>query len=147
MPKSSDRRKPTKRRRGGNYIVFISHSSYDRWIAQVMAEKIEGAGADCWLDEKDLEGGGVIVEDIIRGIDACNEAIVLISPQSVQSQWVAFEIGGVRAQHKRVTPILNNVTPEEMAPMRDIKGVDLNRFDQFLAQLKRRVVNKRVKNP
>ena len=138
MPKSSDRRKPTKRRRGRNYIVFISHSSY---------EKIEGVGTDCWLDEKDLEGGGVIVEDIIRGIDACNEAIVLISPQSVQSQWVAFEIGGVRAQHKRVTPILNNVTPEEMAPMRDIKGVDLNRFDQFLAQLKRRVVNKRVKNP
>jgi TIR domain-containing protein len=90
-------------------VVFISHSSHDRWIAQVIAEKIESLGAICRLDEKDLEGGDVLVAEIIQGIDACNEALVLISPPSVHSQWVAFEIGGVRAQHKRVTPILNNV--------------------------------------
>jgi hypothetical protein len=104
-----------------------------------MVEKIEALGAKCWLDEKDLVGGNVIVEDIIRGIDACHEAIVLISPNSVKSQWVPFEIGGVRAQHKRVTPILNNVKPQQMAPMHDIKGIDLNSFGQFLAQLKRRI--------
>jgi len=96
-------------------------------------------GAECWLDEKDLAGGDVIVEDIIRGIDACHEAIVLISPNSVKSQWVPFEIGGVRAQHKRVTPVLNNVKPQQLAPMHDIRGIDLNRFDEFLAQLKRRL--------
>ena len=77
---------------------------------------------------------------IIRGIDACQEAIVLISPNSVNSQWVSFEIGGVRAQHKRVTPILNNVRPDDMAPMKDIKSIDLNKFELFLAQLKRRVL-------
>src|SRR5438094_8099170 len=89
------------------YIVFISHSALDMWIANVMAEKIEALGAQCWLDEKDLTGGDIIAEDIIRGIDACHEAIVLISPNSVKSQWVPFAIGGARAQHKRVTPILN----------------------------------------
>src|SRR6266852_2023464 len=104
-----------------------------------MVEKIEALGAECWLDEKDLVGGDVIVEDIVRGIDACHEAIILISPNSVKSQWVSFEIGGVRAQHKRVTPILNNVKPQQMAPMQDTKGIDLNKFEQFLAQLKRRV--------
>jgi hypothetical protein len=121
------------------YVVFISHSSYDLWIATVMAEKIEALGAECWLDEKDLEGGDVVAEDIIRGIDACHEAIVLISLNSVKSQWVAFEIGGVRAQHKRVTPILNNVSPEDMAPMKDIKGIELNKFNQFLLQLEKRI--------
>ncbi len=109
-----------------------------------MAEKIEALGARCWLDEKDLEGGDVIAADIIRGIDACHEAIVLISLDSVKSQWVAFEIGGVRGQHKRVTPILNNTTPEDIAPMKDIKGIDLNKFEgQYLAQLKKRVVQHR----
>jgi hypothetical protein len=39
-----------------------------------MVEKIESLGAECWLDEKELAGGDVIVEDIIRGIDACHEA-------------------------------------------------------------------------
>ena len=108
-----------------------------------MAEKIEALGAWCWLDEKDLEGGNIVADEIIKGIDACNEAIVLVSPNSVKSQWVSFEVGGLRAQRKRVTPILNNVTPSELSPMHDIKGVDLNRFDQFLAQLARRVPGKR----
>lgn len=89
-----------------------------------MVEKIEALGAECWLDEKDLAGGDVIADDIIRGIDACQEAIVLISPNSVNSKWVSFEIGGVRAQHKRVTPILNNVRHDELDPMRDIKGIE-----------------------
>jgi TIR domain len=121
------------------YLVFISHSSLDAWIARVMKEKIEKIGGSCWLDEKDLEGGNIIGDDIINGINACDEAVVLISPNSVKSQWVPFEIGAVRAQYKRVTPILNNVKPEKMAPSKDIKGIELNGFDQFLAQLKKRI--------
>lgn len=146
MPKSSSRQKPAKRKtqRRKDYLVFISHSSSDRWIAEVIAEKIGSIGASCWLDEKDLEGGEVIVDRIINGIDLCDEALVLISPQSIQSQWVAFEIGGVRAQHKRVTPILNNVRPHDMAPMKDIKGIDLNKFDRFLNQLEKRVTRRKT---
>jgi hypothetical protein len=141
-------RRPTKRKAIAKlkkqaaispYVVFISHSSYDLWIATVIAEKVEAVGALCWLDEKDLEGGDVIAADIIRGIDACHEAIVLISPNSVKSQWVAFEIGGVRAQHKRVTPILNNVNPEDMAPLKDVKAIELNKFEHFIAQLQKRI--------
>ena len=127
MPKSRKRQpvkaKRRKRSRSG-YVVFVSHSSLDAWIASVIAEKIKALGAECWLDEKDLEGGDIIVDDIIRGIDACHEAIVLVSPNSVNSKWVSFEIGGVRAQHKRVTPILNNVRHDELAPIQDIKSIE-----------------------
>jgi len=52
----------------------------------MMTEKIQSLGVDCWLDEKNLEGGDVIPDEIIRGIDACQEAIVLISPNSVNSK-------------------------------------------------------------
>jgi len=111
----------------------------------MMTEKIQSLGVNCWLDEKNLEGGDVIPDEIIRGIDACQEAIVLISPNSVNSQWVSFEIGGVLAQHKRVTPILNNVRPDEMAPMKHIKSIDLNKFEEFLSQLEHRVAQTRSK--
>ena len=104
-----------------------------------MAEKVEAVGAKPWLDEKDLAGGDVVAERIIRGIDACQEAIVLVSPKSVQSQWVAYEIGAVRGQHKRVTPILNNVTYDAMSPMKDVKAIDLNNFRQFLLELRKRI--------
>jgi len=104
-----------------------------------MAEKVAALGAQPWLDKKDLEGGDIVEGEIIRGIDACHEAIVLVSPRSVKSQWVTYEIGAVRGQHKRVTPILNNVRPEAMAPLRGLKAVDLNEFDEFLIQLKKRM--------
>ena len=104
-----------------------------------MAEKIEALGASCWVDEKDLEGGNIVSAEIIKGIDACNEAIVLVSPNTIKSQWISFEVGGLRVLRKRITPILNNVLLSDLAPMHDIKGVDLNKFDQFLAQLARRL--------
>jgi len=144
-PDSYQMAKSSKRQKRLRYLVFISHSSLDAWVAKAMVEKIEALGAECWLDEKDLTGGDVIAAEIIRGINACYEAIVLISPNSVKSQWVPFEIGGARAQHKRVTPILNNVKPQQMAPLKDIKAIDLNSFDDFLAQLKRRISEMRRK--
>jgi hypothetical protein len=137
--------KPSKGQKRSRYIVFISHSSVDAWIAGVMAEKIEELGAECWLDEKDLAGGDVIVEDIRRGINACDEALILISPNSVKSKWVPFEIGGLRQLERHVTPIFNNVKAQQMEPLKDIKGVNLNDFEQFLAQLKRRISDARLR--
>ena len=69
---------------------------------------------------------------------------MLISPNSITSQWVAFEIGAVTVQRKRVTPLLNNVSPEAMAPMKGVKAVDLNEFDDFLRQLRGRI-NQRLR--
>src|SRR5947199_6009868 len=97
-------------RRTEPYLVFISHSSQDSWIARVMAEKMAARGAETWLDVKDLEGGDILDQEVLKGIDACQEAVVLISSKSVGSQWVIFEIGATWGQHKRVTPVLNNVS-------------------------------------
>src|SRR5438132_5148642 len=91
------------------YIVFISYSTPDSWIAHVMKEKVEELGAKAYVYEKDMSGGGVIVEEIIDAIDACDEAIVLISPNTVQKPaWGVREIVAGRVEHTRVTPILNN---------------------------------------
>jgi hypothetical protein len=124
------------------YLVFISHSSRDAWIAKMMAEKVSTLGAEVWLDVKDLEGGDVITQKILDGLDACQEALVLVSPNSVGSQWVLFEIGAVWGQHKRITPILNNVTYEAIAPLKEVKAIDLNDFDRFLTELGKRIPRK-----
>src|SRR5207244_11404790 len=124
--------KRRKRSRSG-YVVFVSHSSLDAWIASVIAEKIKALGAECWLDEKDLEGGDIVVDEIIRGINACHEAVVLVSPNSVRSQWVCFEIRGVLAHRQRLPPIQTHVNPNDMTAHQRISARDLNKFDQFLA--------------
>lgn len=121
------------------YVVFLSHSAKDIWIATIIAEKVSALGAHPWLDEKDLEGGDVIVEEIRRGIDACHEAVVLVSHHSVASQWVPFEIGAAWSQHKRVTPVLINIEPEAMAPIKGIKAISINQLESFFGQLKARI--------
>jgi len=132
---SAKRGTPTLR---SPYVVFVSHSSSDSWVANEIARTIARAGAEPWLDETDLEGGDDILERIRHGIDRCDEAIVLLSPGSIKSPWVIFEIGGAYMQHKRVTPILYHVTSEGM-PISGFKAIDLNKFDQFLLQLAKRI--------
>jgi TIR domain len=105
----------------------------------MMAEKVSALGAVAWLDIKDLEGGDLISAKIREGLDACQEAVVLISPKSEGSRWVVFEIGAVWGQHKRITPILNNVSLDAIAPLKEVKAVDLNDFDRFLSELEKRI--------
>jgi hypothetical protein len=121
------------------YVVFVSHSTCDAWIARTIGEKIDALGASSWLDMKDLERGEVLVDSIINGIDGSDEAVVVISPKSINSQWIMFEIGAARIQRKRVTPILNNVGYDAIKPLKDVKAVDLNEIDDFLFQLKKRI--------
>ena len=62
------------------YLVFISHSSKDRWIARQMARLIEEQEIQTFLDEKDIQGGDLISESIKRKIHECDEFLVLLSP-------------------------------------------------------------------
>lgn len=121
------------------YVVFISHSSRDAWIAGIMVEKVTALGAEVWLDVKDLHGGDIVDQEILKGIDSCQEAVVLVSPESAGSQWVIFEIGATWGQHKRVTPVLNNVPYDAIAPLRIAKAIELKDFDRFLSELGSRV--------
>jgi TIR domain len=79
------------------YLVFISHSSKDRWIARQMAAIIERKakryGVRTFLDEVDLEGGDRIPATIKANLLACEEFVILLSPQSVTRQWVLVELG------------------------------------------------------
>ena len=75
------------------YTVFISHSSKELWIAGQIAKEIELLGAKSWLDKKDLRGGDEIRRTVKRGIRSSQEAVILLSAQSITSQWVIFEVG------------------------------------------------------
>ncbi|HXO21044.1 MAG TPA: toll/interleukin-1 receptor domain-containing protein [Thermoanaerobaculia bacterium] len=121
------------------YTVFISYSRRDAFIASTIAAKLRAMGIEVWLDARDVEGGDPILERILAGIDACHEAVVLISQAAMGSQWVAFEIGAVCGQHKRVTPVLNNVEPNAMAPLRGIQAIDLNQLQIFFGEVRRRL--------
>jgi hypothetical protein len=114
------------------------------WIAKQVAKEIEALGAKTWLDLKDLRSGDEIRRAIKRGIRASNEAVVLLSANSVTSQWVSYEVGAADILGRRVTLVLNNIAAGAFAPMQGVKEVDLNAFDDFLLELAERIARKRA---
>ena len=123
-----------------SYLVFISHSVKDRWIARQIANLIDQKGKrygiKTFLDEKDISGGDLIPEIIRKNIQMCSEFLVLLSNYSIKSNWVVAELGAAWGLEKRITAIIDNVTPKEMQDIISLyKAIDLNDFDQYILEL------------
>ncbi|MGB2865008.1 MAG: toll/interleukin-1 receptor domain-containing protein [Sedimentisphaerales bacterium] len=128
-----------------DYQVFVSHATADKWLACVICEKIEATGAATFRDDRDIDGGDDIPEEIRREIKHSKEMVVILSPQSVDRQWVLLEVGVAWGWSKkmRIVPILHHVNVD---PIPDIikakKALGLNDFDNYLLELGKRVVGK-----
>jgi hypothetical protein len=128
-----------------DYQVFVSHATSDKWVARVICEKIEATGASTFRDDRDIDGGDDIPEKIRREIKQSKELVVILSPQSVERQWVLLEVGVAWGWSKkmRIIPILHHVNVD---PIPDIikakKALALNDFDNYLLELGKRVIGK-----
>jgi hypothetical protein len=128
----------------GGYLVFISHSSKDRWVAKQMARLIEGKGrkygVTTFLDEKDIQTGDPFRREIRKNLQQCDEFLVLLSRNSIKSSWVVAEIGGAWTLEKRMVAIIDKLIPREIPEViNPYKAVDLNSFEEYLDQLLQRV--------
>lgn len=71
--------------------VFISYSSKDRADANCLFADLSDAGHDPWMDEWSIRAGEQIPEKIQEALSIANRIIVLLSPESVESEWVKAE--------------------------------------------------------
>ena len=121
------------------YRVFLSHSSRDSWLALTIADRMKQLGVSVWIDAMSLTGGQDVLRGIREAIQTADETVVVVSPQSLRSQWVSVEIGMAEVLGKRITPLLNHVDPSEFAPLASRKAYELNDVEKFLVELKERV--------
>jgi hypothetical protein len=62
-----------------------------------MMKEMEGLGKariDVFLDEKNIEAGRPIANEVREAIERCDEGVVLLSPNSKGREWVLMEMGG-----------------------------------------------------
>ena len=96
-------------------VVFISYSSIDEDFAEDVAQILEDIGIEYFLDSKDIDWGDHIVKEVQEGLSNCSTIVVIISPASLKSQWVLFELGYAMGRGKDVLPLL-------MHPSLDVPG-------------------------
>jgi len=98
---------PPKSRSGQRpYRIFVSHATADKWLATIVCEKLEAAGATTFRDDRDIDGGDDIPERLRQEISRSKELVVLVTPESVNRPWVLLEVGGAWLKGMRITPIL-----------------------------------------
>ena len=72
--------------------VFISHSSKDKEIADMVCNALESNGIKCWIAPRDIVGGAGWSASITDAISESKVFIVIYSENSAQSTQVAREL-------------------------------------------------------
>ena len=84
--------------------VFISYSNSDETLASEIARMLKDAGVSSFLAARDIKGGDTWEPAIRQALRACQEQLLLLTPNSVDSTWVMIEAGAAWSLGKRVTP-------------------------------------------
>ena len=89
-----------------DFDVFVSHSSRDKEVAERLAVALSVQGYSVWFDAWELLAGQNIVDAVYKGITASRFMVVLLSKQSVQSQWVISEFTAARSQEIKAREVI-----------------------------------------
>jgi hypothetical protein len=88
------------------YSCFISHSSRDREFCERLHNDLQAAGVRCWFAPEDLKTGDRFRDEIESAIRLHDKLLLVLSENSVQSDWVRSEVDGAfereTREHKQV---------------------------------------------
>ncbi|MAU12654.1 MAG: hypothetical protein CL607_22725 [Anaerolineaceae bacterium] len=74
------------------YSCFISYSHADKEFARQLHDRLQGEGIRCWLDEKQMNPGDDIYEEIEHGIRYWDKVLLCASENSLNSWWCDNEL-------------------------------------------------------
>lgn len=86
--------------------VFISYSRKDRAFVEKLDAHLRQAGYDPWVDWDDIRKGEDWWKSIQKGIEAADNFVFVISPDSITSVVCRDEIEYAAKLHKRFFPLL-----------------------------------------
>ena len=78
------------------YSCFISYSSKDQDFAERLHADLQNKGVRCWFAPHDIRGGEKIHEQIDQAIRVYDRLLLILSPHSMNSEWVKTEIANAR---------------------------------------------------
>jgi hypothetical protein len=107
------------------YSCFISHSSRDQEFAGRLHADLQAKGVRCWFAPHDVQGGKKLHEQIDQAIRIYDKLLLILSEDSMKSEWVKTEIANARqreVQEKR--QMLFPVTLVPFEQIREWKAFD-----------------------
>jgi uncharacterized protein YjbI with pentapeptide repeats len=83
------------------YSCFISYSTKDGDFADRLHADLQNKGVRCWFAPHDIQGGKKLHEQIDAAIRVHDKLLLILSPHSMESEWVKTEIAKARKSEVR----------------------------------------------
>ena len=83
------------------YSCFISHSTNDKEFAERIYADLRKEGVRCWFAPEDIKGGEKIHRQLDEAIRIHDKTLLILSENSIYSDWVANEIRWARKREKQ----------------------------------------------
>ena len=82
------------------YCCFISYSTKDQEFAERLYADLQNKGVRCWFAPHDIQAGKKIHEQIDEAIRRYERLLLILSPNSMNSDWVKTEIRKARKRER-----------------------------------------------
>lgn len=108
-------------------LIFISYAHEDSDLVDEICTRLSGEGFEFFRDTKSIGWGGRISRDVQRALEQSGGVVVVLSPASIKSQWVPYEVGYATALRKPILPYLTHPSldiPDYLSDLRYISTLD-----------------------
>lgn len=121
--------------------IFLCHSSKDKIFVNKLANKLKDQNIRVWVDEAEIKIGSTLEETIANGIENMHYFAIVLSPDSIESSWVKFELDfAAKLEVKKdvkILPILYKdcEIPDFFNTKRFVDFKDESKFERGLEQI------------
>ncbi len=117
--------------------TFISYSRANSDFAVRLASDLKAAGFDVWLDQLDIPTGARWDDEIEKALEKSNIFLIILSPESIESQNVKDEVGYAIDAGKSILPVLTRPCRIPLR-LRRFQFVDFSNhpYEDSLAEIK-----------
>ena len=107
--------------------VFLCHAESDHNAFEQIYDSLTRAGLTVWTSRQDLPKGVDFKAAIDLGIEAADNLVYLISPDSLRSSWCQHEVQYALSLNKRIVPVLVQPIDVDTIPdnLEDLQFIDL----------------------
>jgi hypothetical protein len=103
--------------------ILISYSQADSEIADEIVRTLLKNNVEIVRDVRDVSWGETVELKMDKGFDDISAVLVVISPASLKSQWMPYEIGFVTGKGKAVIPFLIDPLLELPADVKRLNSI------------------------
>jgi hypothetical protein len=103
--------------------VFISYPSSNLEFARQLRTALAAQGYGVWMDRYNLPGSTHWQKSVRDAIQSCDQMVVVMSDETVQSDWVQYEVTTASQLNKPIIPVL--VTDQEPTSLLNFGAINV----------------------